>query len=131
MIQIPENTYVASTEVREDVVEKLVKTILAGREIEVASYDDKFVHKWIWSTPLPGYSEFPFDRDIDKRPQDIRMRSCEVKKALMMLKEKKWNVWVYYSNKMTCFWVTKMPKTLRYRGALPATQRDIDEIDID
>lgn len=137
MIQIPENTYVAPTEVREDVVEKLVKNFLTGRAIEVASWDDKFVHKWIRPTTFSGDGHFPFERDCDKLHNEekfkanIRLRSCEVKKALMLLKEKKWNIWVYSSSNMTLFWVTSKPKTLRYDGARSATKSDIDAIDID
>lgn len=137
MINIPENTYVASTEVREDVVERIAITLLAGREITTNAYYRSNTDKWISpnSHYTEGYGkEYRIIRDSYKNNQAfkdeykdfIRMRSCEVKKALEILKEKKYFVWI--SSRGEWFWVTKKPKS--YYGRL-ATQSDIDAIDID
>lgn len=136
MIQIPENTYVATTEVREDVVERIAISLLAGCEINTnpyyASHTDKWINpiaenvgnKKIYHIISDAYKDGQAFKD--RYENYIRMRSCEVKKALEILKEKKYFVWI--SSRNEWFWVTRKPQT-KY-GRL-ATQSDIDAIDID
>lgn len=136
MIQIPENTYVAHSEVREDVVERIVISLLAGCEITTHPYFASNTDKWI--SPIPeniGNKEiYRFISDSFKNEQAfkeryenyIRMRSCEVKKALEILKEKKYFVWI--SSRNEWFWVTRKPQSVYGRLA---AQSDIDAIDID
>lgn len=136
MIQIPENTYVDHSEVREDVVERIAISLLAGCDLTTNAWFASNTDKWI--SPIPenigNKKIYRFISDSFKNEQAfkeryenyIRMRSCEVKKALEILKEKKYFVWI--SSRNEWFWVTRKPKT-EY-GRL-ATQQDIDAIDID